>query len=59
MLKNWNWKGTGPSWNQKLACSVNPGQNIWNKIVKSNETGHEKKRLISMLPCFLTSFVKV
>ena len=59
MSKYWNWKGTGLSWNQKLACSVNSGQNIWNNIVKSNETGHEKKSLISTFSCFLTAIAKV
>ena len=32
MLKSLSWKGTGPSQDQKIACSDNPGQNIWNKI---------------------------
>ena len=59
MSKSWNWKGTGLSWNQKLASSLNSGQNIWNKIVKSNKTGHEKKKLISTFSCFLTAIAKV
>ena len=59
MSKNSNWKETGPSWNQKIACSVNPGQNIWNKTVKSNETGYEQKSLISAFSRFLTAISKV
>ena len=37
----------------------NLGQNIWNKIEKSSETGQEKKSLISTLASFLTAVAKV
>ena len=36
----------------------NPGQNIWNKVEESSETGQEKKRLISTFTCFLTAIAK-
>ena len=32
MSKNWSWKGTVPSKDQKFTYSDNPGQNIWNKM---------------------------
>ena len=32
MSKKWSWKGTGPSKDQKFACTDNPRQNIWNKM---------------------------
>ena len=32
MSKNWSWKGTAPSKDQEIACSDNPGQNIWDKM---------------------------
>ena len=47
MSKNWSWKGTGPSTDQKFACSDNPGQNIWNK--RSNPVKLERKRKVLYL----------
>ena len=32
MSKNWSWKGTGPSNDQKFSCLDNLGENIWNKM---------------------------
>ena len=37
----------------------NPGQNIWNKIEKSSETGQEKKSLLCVFGCFLTVIAEV
>ena len=37
----------------------NPRQNIWNKIVKSNETGHEQKSFISAFSSFLTTIASL
>ena len=31
-------KETRPSYGEKLVCSDNPGQNIWNKLKKSTKT---------------------
>ena len=39
--------------------SYNPGQNIWNKIEKSNKIRQEKKGLISTFVCFLTAIAKI
>ena len=33
-------------------ASLNPGQNICNKIVKSNKNRQEKKCLVSIFGCF-------
>ena len=38
-----------------FVCSDNPGQNIWNKIGKSNKTGQDKNILISASAGFLTA----
>ena len=35
-----------------------PGHNIWNKLVKFNKAGHEKKSLISIFACFSTALGK-
>ena len=59
MFKKWSWKGTGPSKDQKFACSDNPGQNIWTKLEKSSKTGQEKESLVSAFACFLTAICKV
>ena len=42
MSKNWSWKEAGPRKDQNLACSDNPGQDIWNKMEQSSKTGQEK-----------------
>ena len=52
-------KETWSSYDQKFACSDNPGQNIWNKIEKSCKIGYYKKGLISAFVCFLTAIAKV
>ena len=36
-------RGNGPNWDQKLACSENPEQNIWKKIEYSSKSRQEKK----------------
>ena len=43
MSKNWTWKTTRVSCDQKLSCFGNLGKNTCNKIVKSDKTGQEKK----------------
>ena len=48
MPKGLSLKETGPSYDQKCACSDNLGQNIWNKIEKSSKYGQGKKGLISI-----------
>ena len=40
------------AYDQTFACSDNPGQNIWNKMEKSNKTGMAKKNLITLLRVF-------
>ena len=59
MSKNGSLKATGPNHDKKVAWSDNPGQNIWNKIKKSNKIGQDKKSLISAFACFLTAITKV
>ena len=59
MSKNWSWNGTGPYYDQKFACSYNPGQNIWNKMKQSSKTGQEKNSLIFFSACFLTAIGKM
>ena len=59
MSKNDSLEKTGRSSDQNFVCSDNPGQNIWNKIEKSNKTGQEKKSFISTVACFLTAIPKV
>ena len=59
MSKHWSWKGTGLSYDQRFACSDNPGQNIWNKVEKSSKIAQEKRSLESIIACFLTAIAKV
>ena len=40
-------------------CAYNPVQSIWNKIEKYSKTEQEKKSLVSIFVCFLTSIAKV
>ena len=55
MSKNWSWKGTELTMDKKFACSDNPGQNTWNKLVQSSKTGQEQKILVSVFVVFLMS----
>ena len=59
MSKNSSLKKTGPSSDQKLVCSDNHWENIWNKIKKSSKSGQNKASLISTFVCFLTASAKV
>ena len=52
MSKNWRWKGTGPSQDQKSAFVDNLGKWICNKMEKSSKTGQEKKSLVAFLCIF-------
>ena len=36
-------KETGPNFDQKLVCSDNLGQNMWNKLEKSSRVRQERK----------------
>ena len=49
----------GIGWIQVRSENYNFGQNIWNKINKSSETGQDKKILIPTFACFLTAVAKV
>ena len=40
-------------------ATYNSGQNIWNKIEKSSDTGQNKKALTSTFVSFLTAIAKV
>ena len=40
---------------QRIACSENPGQNIWNKMEQSSNAGQEKKSLVSLVACSLSA----
>ena len=59
MSRNSNLKETGPSYDQKVVCADNPGQNIWNKVKKFSKIGQDFKNLLSNFACFLTVIVKV
>ena len=48
MSENWSWKGTELTKDKKFACSDNPGQKTWNKLVQSSKTGQEQKSLVSV-----------
>ena len=58
MSKNWRWKGTGPSQDQKSAFADNLGKCICNKMEKSSKTGQEKKSLGAFFVYFLTAIAK-
>ena len=59
MSKTWTWKTTQVSCDKKLACFDNLGKNTWNKIVKSDKTGQEKKSFVSIFSSFSTAIAKV
>ena len=59
MSKSWGWKGTGPSQDQKFACSDNPGQNDLEQNGVSSKSGQENKSLVCVFACFLTAICKV
>ena len=51
-------KEIGPNFDQKFACSDNPGQKIWNRIeIQENWTGQEKFGIYFWV--FLTPIAKV
>ena len=56
---DWSWKGTGLSYDQKLVCSKNPWQKIWNNIQKYGKARKDKKRLIYTFACLLNAASKV
>ena len=51
-------KETGPSYDQKLVCSDNPRQNIWNKA-KSSKFEKEEKSLIPTFGYIFTAINRV
>ena len=59
MSKNWTWKTTRVSCDQKLPCFDNLVKNTWNKIVKYDKTGQEKKSFVSIFSSFSTAIAKV
>ena len=57
---NWSLKETGlTGYDQKLICSNNPWQKIWNNIQKYGKARKDKKRLIYTFACLLNAASKV
>ena len=54
-----NFGGAWAEYDEKVVCSGNPGQNIWNKLKKSIKIGQDYTNLISTFALFLNATVKL